>query len=114
MALLFRGISKNIKELSGQCGLLFEEKVADFNASGSWMRQAGGFFRNGKNGELDIPKEDHKKLKELKADITIEDAVKWFFEESGIEIGDKRDKDALRKSVQNMVKILIDEMKSNV
>ena len=111
MALLFRGISKKSGVLSGECGLLFEKEIALFSAPGSWMRQAGGFFRNGKNGELDIPQDDHRKMKELRGNITIAGAVDWFFEESEIEIGNNKDKGALRNSVQSMVKILIDEMK---
>lgn len=111
MALLFRGISKKSGDLTGDCGLLFEKEVAVFKAPGSWMRQAGGFFRSGKNGELDIPKDVHKKIKDLQPTITISEAVEWFFEDSEIEVGSSKNKSELRKSVQSMVKILIDEMK---
>lgn len=111
MALLFRGISKKNGELSGDCGLLFEKEVACFSASGSWMRQAGGFFRKGKNGELDIPLTEHTKLKNLSPQITIDSAVEWFFDFARSEIKIYKDKNELRESVQNMVEILINEMK---
>ena len=106
MALFLNGVSNG----AGSCGNKFVSDVAGFSQVSSWMRQAGGFYRIGKNGELDITADDHAKIRKYPRENTLQQALNWFFEESKIVIQKTKKVDGATTSLKDDLKVAANNM----